>query len=592
MKTMNVAEYLIARLQQAGLAHLFAVPGDYASPFLEALDAAPGIARVATVNELGSGYAADGYARYKGIGAACVQYGVGTFSVLNATAGSFVERVPVAVISASPTTANRRLERTQGILFHHSTGDLLADQIVFKNVTVASEVIADPAAAPQQIDRAMVAMLTHRRPIYIEVLQNVWTLPCAAPEGTLAALVLTSDAAALAAAVDDAWERIQAARLPVLWAGVEIQRYGLQDVLQQIVDASGLYFTTTSLGKTVLDEAQPKFFGTYAGPASPALTRAVMKATDCPIALGTIITDDYLDIMASSFGAMIEVNDTEARVGYRYYRQVWLGDFLAALLARFTAAGPRTYTLPAVADDPTPAAAPAGDPAAAAGAAGDALSYNNFYRELTGFLRRAGLFDKSTLVLGESTSLYVFGNLFGLPRDRFVAQAAWGSLGHETGCALGIALATGTRPWVVAGDGGFRMICQELSSLAEQKCNAVVFVLSNDAYAIEQAFVNLKAFTPEGQFAPFDLLPAWDYLALAAAFGARGFRVRTLGELTAALAAVEPLQGVPALIEVVIPQKDLAPQLARLAFTPPKLSKYRRGSTAQPVAPEELDLAE
>ncbi|MBW8879422.1 MAG: FAD-dependent oxidoreductase [Acidobacteria bacterium] len=42
----------------------------------------------------------------------------------------------------------------------------------------------------------------------------------------------------------------------------------------------------------VLDEAQPKFLGTYAGPASPAITRVVMEATGCPIALGTIITDD------------------------------------------------------------------------------------------------------------------------------------------------------------------------------------------------------------------------------------------------------------------------------------------------------------
>lgn len=72
---MTVAEYLIARLQQAGLEHLFAVPGDYAGAFLEALDATPGIERIANVNELGSGYAADGYARFKGIGAACVQSG-------------------------------------------------------------------------------------------------------------------------------------------------------------------------------------------------------------------------------------------------------------------------------------------------------------------------------------------------------------------------------------------------------------------------------------------------------------------------------------------------------------------------------------
>ena len=152
---------------------------------------------------------------------------------------------------------------------------------------------------------------------------------------------------------------------------------------------------------------------------------------------------------------------------------------------------------------------------------------------------------------------------------------SWGSLGHETGCALGVALGSGKRPLVVAGDGGFRMICQELSSLAAQQCNAVVFVMSNDAYAIEQAFVDIKAFTPTGQFAPFDLLPPWDYVALAQGFGARGYRVATVEQLRAVLKEVKDLQGVPALVQTVIPQKDLAPQLKRLAETPPDSRKYR-----------------
>jgi len=178
------------------------------------------------------------------------------------------------------------------------------------------------------------------------------------------------------------------------------------------------------------------------------------------------------------------------------------------------------------------------------------------------------------LILGESTSLYVWGNLMGLPRDSFVAQAAWGSLGHETGCALGVALASGKRPWVIAGDGGFMMICQEMSSLARAKVPAVVFVMSNQGYAIEQAFVDIKAFTPEGAFAPFDVLPDWDYLALAKAFGAKGYRVKTTDQLATALAEIGGLTDVPALVEVVIPPKDLAPQLARLAAPPPVLRKY------------------
>src|SRR5205814_2109129 len=139
--TTTVANYILQRLQQCGVGHVFTVPGDYAGPFLEALDGFSGIERVANMNELGCGYAADGYARYKGAGAACVQYGVGGFSILNCTAGSFVERLPVVVISASPSTKDRRLERTEDILFHHSTGDLCADEIVFRNGTVASELI-------------------------------------------------------------------------------------------------------------------------------------------------------------------------------------------------------------------------------------------------------------------------------------------------------------------------------------------------------------------------------------------------------------------------------------------------------------------
>jgi indolepyruvate decarboxylase len=152
-----------------------------------------------------------------------------------------------------------------------------------------------------------------------------------------------------------------------------------------------------------------------------------------------------------------------------------------------------------------------------------------------------------------------------------VAQAAWGSLGHETGCALGVALATGKRPFVIAGDGGFRMVCQELSSMAAQGVNAVIFVMSNDAYAIEQAFVNIDAFKPTGQFAAFDLLPAWDYAALARAFGAQGYRAKTVADLESILTTVNGLTGKPALVEVVIPQKDLAPQLARLAAPPPSV---------------------
>jgi TPP-dependent 2-oxoacid decarboxylase len=72
--TFTVSDYLIQRLADFGIAHLFAVPGDYAGPFLSAVDAGNKIVRVGVSNEWVAGYAADAYARLRGTGAACLTY--------------------------------------------------------------------------------------------------------------------------------------------------------------------------------------------------------------------------------------------------------------------------------------------------------------------------------------------------------------------------------------------------------------------------------------------------------------------------------------------------------------------------------------
>jgi indolepyruvate decarboxylase len=61
------------------------------------------------------------------------------------------------------------------------------------------------------------------------------------------------------------------------------------------------------------------------------------------------------------------------------------------------------------------------------------------------------------------TLLFVFGNLFDLPANAFVAQTAWGSLGHDCGSALGIVPAAAS-PLLIAGDGVLVMQFQEIPS--------------------------------------------------------------------------------------------------------------------------------
>jgi len=554
-KPYTVSHYILDRLKELGVRHFFAVPGDYASIFLETLVADKEMQLVPNINELGVGYAADGYGRFKGAAACSVQYGVGAFSILNCLAGSLVERVPVALIGPTLSTASMQTEKTKQVLFHHSTGNLQADYKAMKNATVAAVQITDGGTAPEKIDAALTAMITFSRPVYIEVRQEVFGEACKRTAGRLQRKKPQGSPSSIQAAVNAAWEKIAAAKLPVLWLGTEIQRFGLQQLAQELVTAHNFYFTTTSLGKTVLDESHDNFIGTYAGPASPAYTRQLMADTDCPVALGAIVTDDYLDIIKDKYGQMIHVLGDTARVGKKRYRNVPLKALMEGLLQKMRAAG---YMAP-------------GYPVKPANVTNDSvtgrqpLTYELFYNAMAKWLVEQGNIKDSVLVLGESTSLYVFGNMMGLPANSFVAQAAWGSLGHETGCALGIELATGKRPVVVAGDGGFMMVCQELSSLARQGSSAIIFVMSNGVYAIEQAFVDIKAFSPEGSFAPFDLLPEWDYPALAKAFGADGYIAATVEELVILLAKLENPAGKPSLVQIKLALKDLPPQLRRLA---------------------------
>jgi len=67
----TVADHLMDRLGELGVDRLFGVPGDYSLGLLDHVVAHPVVTWTGTTNELNAGYAADGYARLRGLGALC-----------------------------------------------------------------------------------------------------------------------------------------------------------------------------------------------------------------------------------------------------------------------------------------------------------------------------------------------------------------------------------------------------------------------------------------------------------------------------------------------------------------------------------------
>src|SRR6476646_8681771 len=223
MKAPSIGQYLIDQLYAHGVRHVFGIPGDYVLGFYEQLAHSP-LRIINTCDEQGAGFAADAYARVRGLGAVCVTYCVGGLKVANTTAEAFAEKSPVVVISGAPGMK----EREKNPLLHHKVREFDTQKKVFEQLTIASTVLSDPQTAFQEIDRVLHAALRFKRPVYIELPRDLVMVP-GIPDHIPREIHELSNPKTLAAALAEAVAMINAARKPVILADVEVHRFGLQE---------------------------------------------------------------------------------------------------------------------------------------------------------------------------------------------------------------------------------------------------------------------------------------------------------------------------------------------------------------------------
>lgn len=551
-----------------GVRHLFSIPGDYIVPFLQSVEDDGRIHRIGNTNEMEAGYAADGYARIHGVGAVAVTYGVGSFSLLNAVAGAFVEGVSLVVMNGSPGTDKRLLDRDTGLMWHHMMVDGESrDLLIYRNVTAAAVQIDDPSRAPLDIDAVLSTCLTARQPVYLELLEDIYNVACERPTAPLPHRPMPSIPLNLQTAVAAAAKKIKAAKNPVIWGGVEIQRQGLQETFEALVAQTRIPFTTSLEGKSIVSEDNSLFAGVFDGLSSNDLTSAVVNTSDCLIALGAWATDiNLLGVTGTEEGGIIPWGDDEiraclgaVRVGTAYYPQVALGDFIHGLAKELVG-----YHATEV-GKPTPAVVhPAPAPT-------DPLSFDNFFEYMRHFVN-------DSMVVVSDIGFSVLGAM-DLPiklRSGFVSQAVWSAIGYAAPAAIGVKYAMpGKRPVVFAGDGAFHMTIQAIATMLRLEQNPIIFVMNNGIYGVEQWLVNASVFYPPGDEAAvtqINKLSRWEFSRLTEVFtGGDGYKVSTVGELEHALVEIEQRPHRLAVIDVRLPILSL-PSNAKWKVTPPSTS--------------------
>lgn len=509
--TRTVIQHVLARLREIGVTDIFGVPGDFSFPVNDAICLDPGIRWIGCCNELNAAYAADGYARLKGVGAVCTTYGVGELSALAGIAGSYAEHLPVFHLVGMP---NKSVQVGRALM-HHTLGNGEFD--LFYRMTqpvVCARAILTPQNVVFETERLIAEALYHRRPVYLAFPADLANQPVlGAPQPPLPPP--RSEPVSLVAAADAVVAALSEAQTACVLPGILVARAGLRAAMQSVIDASNLPFATMFMDKSVLDEQQPGYVGMYDGALMNEDVRAFVENCDCVLAVGTLLTDFNTGAFTSRLKPerMISLSHHYLRVAGKTFSNVELGDLLTVLAQRLAK---RNWSRRA-----------ATTPEAPSGNGADPITAPALYPRWANFLK-----PDDILVAETGTASMGLGFARMPSGASFHNQTLWGSIGWATPASFGAAIAApGRRVVLVTGEGAHQLTAQEVCQFGRLGLRPVIFVLNNSGYLIERLLCKDPAMA-------YNDVASWRYAELPRALGCNGWftaRVTTCGELDQAL---------------------------------------------------------
>jgi indolepyruvate decarboxylase len=534
----SVSEFLIERLENAGVKHIFGLPGDYILNFIHKVNESKKTKFINTTDENHAGFAADIYARVQGIGCVCTTYNVGTLKVCNAVAGAYAERSPMIVLSGSPGLK----ERNEDFMLHHMVKRFDNQLKMFKHITCYSVILEDATKAGLQIDEAFEALKHYKQPIYIELPRDVAEMPIKYDvyrQGT--PQELRSDPENLQEALTEITTWLSEAKSPVIMAGVQLTRCGLGSQLVRFAERHQIPMVTTLLSKSTVNEHHPLFAGVYMGnQTTEERVRRLVDDSDCLLILGEMLTDMMLGFESPKFTKRqtIFCSIEGVKIRNHCYQDIQFSDFCEQL-----------FKIHLPSEIRTPPELPVGRNAEFVPVLENKITSERFFEKINSLLN-----DKFAIIAD------IGGVLFGaaglkVSHHRFISPAFYCSMGPAIPGALAFGLAKpDIRPLVLVGDGAFQMSSSELSTLLDHKLNPIVFVLNNRGYTTER-------FLLEGSF---NDIRNWNYHKITELLGGgQGFYVETEGDLVVAIEQALKSKEL-SIINVSVEKMDITKSLRRM----------------------------
>lgn len=528
--TQRVGDYIMRAIADAGVRHVFLLPGGGAMHLNDALACCRELEYVPCHHEQACGIAAEAYGRIaENLGVAMVTTGPGATNILTPVAGAWIESSPLLIVSGQV----KRADMLKGAPLRQKGVQEVDIIPMVKHITKYAVTVEEPGTVRYHVERALHEARSGRPgPVWLDVPLDVQaariepdSLPGFAPppipaEGS--------------AAIGQVLDFLTASERPLLLLGHGVRLAGAAAGVRDLVERLNVPVVTTWNALDLIPYEHPLCVGRPGVVALRAPNFAVQNC-DLLIAIGARLDNVVTAFNPRNFArnarkVVVNVDPNELS-GVDMIVDVPLAMdarlFVQAMLERVPSlpVADRGKWLSCCAGWKQRYPVLDGQPFPGAGAIG----HYHFVDALSDALPENELISTGSSGLAVEAFYTAFRNR---PGQRVFLTSGLGAMGYGLPSAIGACLAHDRKPVVaVEGDGSLMLNLQELATLKALDLPICLFIMNNNGYAsirnTQRNYFNSRyiAIGPEaGLFIP-------DFVKLAETMGIPAMRIEGVENL-------------------------------------------------------------
>ncbi len=560
---MKVSDFVIDYISELGVNHIFMLPGGGCMHLVDSVARNKKIKPVCCLHEQSAAIAADGYAQYKNnIGVALVTTGPGGTNAITGVAASWIDSVPVLIISGQVKRSD--LMKNRGV---RQTGVQEVDIVsMVKPITKYAVTVMEPNEIKYHLDKAVYLAKNGRPgPVWIDIPLDVQG---ANIEGNLKEFNPKEEFSSkmkenIHEKVKQTIELLNNSKRPVILAGCGIRIAKAEEQFRQLIDILGIPVLTTWRFADGIEEVNPLFFG-RPGSIASRYANFIQQNSDFILVIGarldlSQVGYDYKNFAKNARKVIVDIDENEIKKIDTQIDVPIIADareFLNCILANKDLI--------------------------------KNFARLEWIRQCEEWKRRYPVILKEYYKTSRFVNTYVFIDILSdllTPEDNIVPDSSGsaseityqafrikkgqrlinspglGSMGFGIPQSIGVCLASRRRTICITGDGALQHNIQELETIKRLNLPIKIFVLNNNGYS---AIKNTHRRFFEGRLLccdPSSGLTLPDITKIGKAYGFKTYRIKKQDILKEEISKILESEG-PVICELMIdPDLQIAPRI-------------------------------